>query len=293
MIKVNVGNIQRFSVNDGPGIRTTVFLKGCTIHCPWCANPENINYQSQWAFDKVKCIKNKNSCIFDDKCPILYGKEIIGKTCESKTYENCLAKALYLQGKYMSNEDIEKEILKDLLYYRNGGGVTFSGGEPLFQISDYQELLTKLKKQDINTAVETALFVDDTQLEIALKYIDLFIVDIKILQDECCKILLGGNVKRYRKNIARLFNSKKHVWFRMPVIKPYTYNTENIRLVLDLLKQYKPDRMEIFKVHRLAKKKYEMLNKPMLEFEDITDMELEELKKDISDVGVNIEIISL
>lgn len=290
---MKVGNIQRFSLNDGPGIRTTVFLKGCTIHCPWCANPENISYQSHWMFDKDKCVCNKDRCVIDSECPILQGKDILGKVAENGDFENCSAEAFYLQGWDMELENIEKAIIKDLPYYKNEGGVTFSGGEPLSLIEGYEELLVNIKKRGINIAVETSFFVNNSQLEIALKYVDLFIVDVKIIQERLCAEILGGNVKTYMENMERIFTEKKIVWFRMPVVKPYTYNKENIILVLNLLKKYTPNKMEIFKVHRLAKKKYEMLNKPMLEFEDVTDLEIEKLKKDIANIGINVEIINV
>ena len=163
--KIVLTNIQRFSLHDGPGIRTTVFLKGCNLKCPWCANPENMDF---------KLIKYFNE---ETKEEGYFGNEIE----ISKLYN---------------------EIIKDKAYYKmNNGGVTFSGGEPLLQIKALEPLLIKLKNENINICIETALQVSTELVRIAAKYIDEFIVDIKILDNEKCKDILNGNLELYYKNL--------------------------------------------------------------------------------------------
>ena len=133
-MKVLVSNIQRLSLHDGPGIRTTVFFKGCSLHCPWCANPENININSENYFIKEKCL---TTCL---KTSI----------CNHKGNVECLYGAVGIWGKHYSEEEILKEIKKDKGFYKKDGGVTFSGGEPLLQAKGLVPLLCRLKKEKIN-----------------------------------------------------------------------------------------------------------------------------------------------
>src|SRR5574344_126701 len=126
-MKIMITNIQRFCLHDGPGIRTTIFFKGCTVHCPWCANPENITGEIYYYYYKEKCIKNDNSCALNDDCCILHGEFSQEKLKSSN--DKCLVDAISQYGREYSCEEIENEIYKDVGYYENCGGVTFSGGE--------------------------------------------------------------------------------------------------------------------------------------------------------------------
>ncbi len=250
-----ITNIQRFSLHDGPGIRTTVFLKGCNLRCPWCANPENLSFQKEeYVKDGIKGI---------------YGYEISG-------------------------EELEKEILKDKIYYEDGGGVTFSGGEALLAFKELEPLLKKLKEDKINICVETALMVKNELLEIALNYVDLFIIDIKILDDSYSKEIIGGKVQLYKDNIDRVFKANKKFIFRIPLIKPYTCNEANLNEIYSLIQQYPPEKLEIFKVHRLAENKYKSLNKKMIEIqEEVTEQDMKKIKKDIEKFAINVDICKL
>lgn len=253
-MKVMVTNIQRFSLHDGPGIRTTVFLKGCNLHCPWCANPENIS------FEEEEYIKQD--------------------TLEIKKY-----------GYEIDEDSLYNEIIKDKNFYENGGGVTFSGGEPLLQINKLESLLSKLRKDNINICVETSLFVPKKYLDIAKKYVDLFYVDVKFLTNELYSNILGGNLDVYLENIKILFKKVNHnnIIFRMPVTKEYTLEKNNIDNLIEFLKCYKPKKMEIFKVHKLGAKKYLTLNKKMEEFKNISDNEMKGLLLTIQKLGIQVE----
>ena len=252
-MSVIITNIQRFCLHDGPGIRTTVFLKGCNLKCPWCSNPENISFDIQ-------------------------------------EYNHNGYRGIY--GKEISLDELENEILKDLNYYKTGGGVTFSGGEALLQFDKLEPLLINLKEKKINICVETALTVPEKYIDIALKYVDEFIIDIKII-DERNDYKINGNSKLFLSNIKNIFNSKMNIVFRMPIVPKYTYTDENISRILKVLKDYKPDCVEIFKIHNLGKSKYDSLSLPYFNFDEISDEKMTELCFKIKSLGVNCKYIKL
>ena len=261
--KILVTNIQRFSLHDGPGIRTTVFLKGCSIHCPWCANPENI--------------MSVLETFYKD------GKEGV-------------------YGQWFTVNELYREVMKDWSFYGQAstvsdaykgmpGGVTFSGGEPLLQMAALEPLLKMLKESNVHLCAETALFVPKRLLEIAKQYIDLFYVDVKILNAVRCREVLGGDLEQYRVNVQVLFAADKSVVFRVPVIGGFTENAENRQAVIAWMKQYKPLKVELIKEHNLGRNKYLTLGKEPLILDIVTDELMEQYQRDIvSHVQVETEI---
>lgn len=253
-MKVIVSNIQRMCFHDGPGIRTTVFFKGCNLKCPWCSNPENVKFEIE------KYIDNNTEKDF---------------------------------GYEIELEELEKEILKDKVYFDKEGGVTFSGGEPLLQFEKIEPLLENLKEKGINICAETALMVPEKYLEIALKYVDEFYVDIKILDEEMCKKILNGNIKLYYKNLDKLFLSNKNVTLRLPMSEEYTITEKNTEKILELLEKYKPQKVEIFELHTLGEKKYKALNKEMQVFKKLGKDKIDNLYTLIKSIGINVEVIKI
>ena len=236
-MKVKITDIQHFSLHDGAGIRTTVFLKGCNLKCPWCANPECISPNIEKGF-----------------------------------------------GKYISLDELEAEILKDEPYYQTGGGVTFSGGEPLLQIKDLEPLLKRL---DINICFETALSVNENLVKLANEYADELIVDIKMLSPENTKNVLGANVNQFISNLNLIDLSK--TTFRIPVTK---YSLADASQICELIRSYPPKKIEIFKLHNLAKRKYEILAKEFFT-ENVSDEEIVGFKNQLKEVFDNVEIIEI
>lgn len=256
-MKVRVSNIQRFSLHDGPGIRTTIFLKGCNLKCPWCANPENMDFN---------IIEYKN--------------------------ENTREQGVF--GKDVEALDLFEEIIKDREYYKiNNGGVTFSGGEPLLQIKALEPLLKKLKEEKVNMCIETALQVPTELVKIAANYIDEFIIDIKILDPEECKNILNGNIELYINNLEFLSKRDQINTFRIPLINEYTLKESNIEKILELLKKYKAKKVEIFKIHNLAESKYKSIGKKMTKFSEIEDIEVEKVYNRIKELNTKVEIIKI
>lgn len=221
---VRVTNIQRFCLHDGPGIRTTVFLKGCTLHCPWCCNPENISCEIQTWRDP--------------------------DTGETGTY-----------GYDISLGDLARELLKDRGFYLDGGGVTFSGGEPLLQVGKYEPLLRELKAEKVHLAVETALFVGRKQVEIASRYFDWWYVDMKVPEPNLCRQLLGGDMGQYMGNLRLLSQNAPELHIRIPCAHGITDTAENMAEIVRRTRMLNINQVALFGIHDLARDKYRRLNR--------------------------------
>lgn len=266
-----ITNIQRFSLHDGPGIRTTIFLKGCSLQCPWCSNPENIQPYSE-AYIK-------------DGCQGIYGQYW---TCE-EIYNYVLKDRLFYASSNREHYRISSyEELNDL-----PGGVTFSGGEPLLQTLQLQPLFQQLKQEKIHMSVETCLFVPQDKLELAIKYIDLFYVDIKILDQVKCAEVLHGNLKLYMNNLDTLFNSGCPVIFRIPVIGNHTDDMSNQMQVLSILEKYKPLKVELIKGHNLGNLKYKTLGRKVPKYTSVDDATMTNYLKQIESCGLSAEICKI
>ncbi len=284
-----ISNIQHFSVHDGPGIRTTLFLKGCSLSCPWCANPENISSKMQYMFLKNKCVKEKEKCIFNENCKVL-------KNCQELNDEdarNCPLGAIAKCGIEWNENELIEELVKDKIFYGEDGGVTFSGGEPLVHMEQLTSIIAKLKQQGIDICVESSLFIDEHRMQEAIKHFDRFIVDIKIVNKEKCKEILHGNIDRYIKNLKMLSDSNKTYVMRFPLVPGYTDDNENINEVVRIVNEYKPDLLEIFSVHNLAESKYLALGRKYTAFQEAKDTQLIEVKNLIEKTGRNVKIIRI
>jgi len=183
--KGKVFNIQRFSIHDGPGIRTNVFLKGCPLRCLWCHNPEGLSRESDIEFIPKKCIGCGRCGVCPNDCHKFndglhyYDRSNCIKcgTCIS----HCVTEALQIAGKDYTVDEVMKEVESDAMFYEeSGGGMTLSGGEPLFQSEFATELLRTAKERGIHTAIETCGFYSEDVLRKAIPYIDIFLFDYKV-----------------------------------------------------------------------------------------------------------------
>lgn len=211
-----VFDIQELTVHDGPGTRITIFLKGCPLRCLWCHNPEGQNIQQELMF-------NKNKCVNCHKC------EVDGK---KTNYHLCPNNALIVKGYQMSVDDILNLALKnketlELLE----GGITFSGGEPLFQSAFLLQCLKKLKENNIHTAIETSGFCDEKTFKQLLLYCDYIIMDIKLFDDEKHLFYTGKSNKIILENAKQLMKSDVEHVFRTPLIKGITDTKENLKAI--------------------------------------------------------------
>jgi len=241
-----VFNIQRFSIHDGPGIRTTVFLKGCPLSCWWCHNPEGISAFPELMYSRYKCIGCK-SCVascpnraltFNDK--LYLQRELC--TMSALCIKNCPTTALKVVGEWMSAEDIIRELQKDILYFdQSEGGVTFSGGEPLLQIEFLAELLPLLKLRGIHVAIDTSGYVARDDLERIIPHVDLFLYDLKVLDEH--KHLLHTGVKNdiIKDNLRFLVESKQKVIIRIPLLPRVNDSIEDVHELIEFVKDLDPE----------------------------------------------------
>lgn len=263
-------NIQKCSIHDGPGIRTLVFLKGCPLRCLWCSNPESQKVEPEIASLYKRCI----GCRACEKiCPqkaiscknsqMLIDKELCNNC--NLCAEVCCTNSKQVMGKKMTVDEVLIEILKDRPFYKkSGGGVTFSGGEPLMQPDFLLEILKKCKNLGIDTAIETSGYGSSIVLEEAAEYLDTIHFDIKHMNDIKHKELTGVSNKLILDNLIKLNNKleEKKVIVRIPVIPGYNDSEENISLTAQFCTQLKSvKRMELLPYHNLGEHKYKSINR--------------------------------
>lgn len=267
-IKGTIFNIQRFSVHDGPGIRTIIFFKGCPIRCRWCANPESQSSRRQIMYTRRECVGCK-SC--EKACPnqaIYFSAErgvIIDenkcRTCGT-CIEACIPMALKSVGEIVDSEEIVKEVLKDSVFFRKGGGVTLSGGEALMQSKFAAEILKSLKSLCVHTAVETCGYVDYSDIEAVRPYCDLFLYDIKETDTDKHRQYTGAGNERIIENLLRLGQTEAKIWIRMPVIVGMNDSEKDISDIAFIAGKIKNlERIELLPYHNLGVSKYEKLGK--------------------------------
>lgn len=269
-------NIQRFTIHDGPGLRTELFLKGCPLRCQWCSNPESWTTYIQPGIYKTKCISYKKCGMCEEACPIpgtlnFYRGKLT--SVERSKCINCLtchdvcpSDAIKQWGKKMSVEECMKEIRKDTGYYeRSGGGVTVSGGEPLLQSDFVLELFKACKKEKIHTCCESTCYVEWQEIEKILPYTDLMISDIKHMDTQIHKQYTGGYNDIILKNLKKLSEKRVELILRIPVIPNVNDNMEHMHAAADFILEELGGRirtLQLLSFMRLGEEKYTSLGIP-------------------------------
>ena len=264
--KLPVFNIERFAIHDGEGIRTAVFLQGCPLHCPWCANPEAQHIGPQLMYSEKKCV-GCGTCV--QKCPkeaivLNGGKAQIDRTaCVScGTCERvCPNRAMQISGKWMSAEGIYSVIERDADYYRQThGGVTFSGGEALLHIDSLIPLLEKCVEAGIAVDFETCGHVPEESFQKAFPYTDRFLFDIKTADPEVFRRYTGGNLSLVLNNLHWLAERDPgRIILRVPVIPEVNLSQEGIKSIFSLAIQEYVPRVDLLPYHTLGMIKYAQL----------------------------------
>ena len=255
-------NIQRFCLHDGPGIRTTVFFKGCPLRCLWCSNPESQDQGQELIYIEKTCIKcgfcvaccpYQSLQIVDDHLVIDRGKCQFCSLC----IEQCPTKSLAVSGKIISLEDLLDILLRDKSYYDiSGGGITLSGGEPLIHKHVCRDLLVSLKQQNIHTAVETSGHVDAQTLAELHSYIDLFLYDIKHIFPDQHKEATGQDNQLILANLKLLVSFGATIIIRYPFIPGFNSDPEILISLAQLLNNLGLGEIDILPYHRLGSEKY-------------------------------------
>lgn len=261
-----VFDIERFALHNGPGIRTTVFLKGCPLHCPWCHNPESRSSGSilLWTAEKcAACGQCQQTCPRDVHKLTEQGHEILRERCETcgACVETCATGALEIAGRQMTVEDTMREIMRDAPFYqRSGGGLTISGGEPLTQYGFTLALLQAAKSRNMHTALDTSGFCPGQLLDELSPHVDLFLYDIKHMDANKHQSLTGVSNDRILENLRRLDERGNSVWIRLPLIPGQNDDDTNYHRIGRFLTTLKHvERVEILGYHRLAESKYDRM----------------------------------
>lgn len=245
--------IQRMCFHDGPGVRTTLFFKGCPLTCPWCCNIENTDIGLKYF--------NKDN----------------------------LDESLY--GKFYVVDELVDIILKDKSFYKNDGGVTYSGGEPLIHTEYLKELSRKLKENNINIAVETSLCIDLDKLKEVSDFIDFYYVDVKSLDENKANNIFHIDLNKYFDNIKYLISNNKKIVLRWTMTNDIEDN--EVIKVIDFMKENNLSNIEICSVHNLAKNKYEKLGIKYNDFKVLSKEELENVKNQFILSSINSIINSI
>lgn len=289
-------NIQRFSIEDGPGIRTTVFMKGCPLRCKWCHNPEGLTMQPQLMWFDVRCIGARD-CL--KECPkgalrmTPDGMTIDREKCDAcgLCQDACPAGALEVVGKEYTPLQAFEEVKRDDVFYKNsGGGVTVSGGEPTMQPRFVAELSTLCREAGINTVLDTCGYGPEEVLSRLLDLSDMVLLDLKTMDEGLHREITGVELGPIKDNARLISRSETPLWVRTPVIPGYTDSEENIRAISRFINDELPsvERYDLLAFNNTCGSKYRRLDLTW-EFDGeplLTRGEMESLAKVAGDSGV-------
>lgn len=289
-------NIQRFSIHDGPGVRSTIFFKGCNLRCLWCHNPEAVRREVEIEFYPERCIAC-GGCV--ETCPegaqILDGRQRIYLRDECRLClrctEECFAEGLIVSGREYDVAGIVAEIERDQAYYAHSdGGVTFSGGEPMLQVEFLKAVLAECHQRGIHTAVDTAGNVAWSLFEQIIPFTDLFLYDIKAFDEGIHKEATGSTNRRILKNLKHLSERGCEIWVRIPVIPGINDSEKEFRAIAGYLSGLDGIRwVELLPFHTLGAEKYPSLGReyPMTDVKPPTKAVMKKLEAILTTEGLS------
>ena len=292
-------NIQKFSVHDGPGIRTTIFMKGCPLSCRWCSNAESMNPMPEPGIIVERCT-GCGDCV--DACPekamaVINGKVIIDRSlCNAcgDCISLCPEEAITIYGRTVTVEEVLREVLKDRLFYSgSSGGVTVSGGEPLRQSEFVKELFRKCKQEGINTCLDTCGYASSKVLRDVLQFTDNVLFDLKHMDIDKHREFTGVENACIKENAEIVCESNADVLFRIPLIDGVNSSQDNIRRTAEFIKSLGDSKkVELLPYHRLGVGKYKMLGReyPGKNLETPDEATLEILKGIFTQHGIRCDV---
>ncbi len=273
-MKGEIFNIQKYSVHDGPGIRTIVFLKGCPLHCKWCSNPESQVREAELAYNVGRCLTTHkckhclkvcpNNALIEKEDGTLSINRSLCADCDLLCAKACPAQGLIIYGKQQSVDEILRSVEQDMAFYsRSSGGMTLSGGEPLAQGEFSIALLREARRRRIKTAIETCGQVPWKTMETAAEFINYFLFDIKHMNSEKHKEFTGKSNEIILDNFAKLAQlvPDKTILCRTPVIPGFNDSEEEIRAICEFIKPFPNVQYELLPYHRLGTQKYTFLDR--------------------------------
>ncbi len=292
-----VTDIQRFSLNDGDGIRTTVFLRGCNMHCTWCHNPETIDLDNNILLYQNHCIgcgkcfevcPNGAHVLVDGEHRIDTDKCVRCGAC----VDRCYAEALRFSAKKMTSDEVMAQIVQDIPYYeQSGGGVTLSGGEVFCQAEFADEIIDKCRLRGIRTAVETNLFHSFEKIEKTLRKLDLIMFDIKLFDSAAHKKYTGVDNRIILENAKALDRLGIPLIVRTPLIPGATDTPQNLREIAGFVQTLRNARYyELLNFNPLGGTKYKAMSRPnaFADAKPLTAAELDRIRTALSDYNVRL-----
>ncbi len=292
-----VFDIQRYSLHDGPGLRTDVFLKGCPLRCQWCSNPESQNLQPELALFNNKCIVCDQ---FTVACPVNWNSERNNgwnKELEDKYSARsavCPTGAIRWIGERRTAGEVIKEVLRDAPFYEDGGGITLTGGDPTMQPDMAEALLCLAKAEGISTTMETCGHTRWAVLERLLPYLDHILFDVKHIDSEIHQMFSGVGNELILSNLRQLLTLKVPITIRVPLIPGFNASVESLQAIAGFVLRLSDsiESIDLLPYHILGKSKYKALGRKYLweSHERFSDEEVEALAKVIESCGLRVNI---
>jgi len=289
-------DVKRYAIHDGPGIRTTVFFKGCPLSCWWCHNPEGQSFEPELMTWPDRCVGCK-TCV--SVCPNSAVSAVNGSIFTDRSRckacgvcaEKCPANAREIVGKRISVDELTREVKKDLPFYEeSGGGVTVSGGEPLAQPVFLNAFLSACKKEGVHTALDTSGYAEtETVLKIS-ENVDLFLYDLKLMDEEKHRLYTGVPNKLILKNLEKLNSLGKRTFVRFPLIPGVNDDEENVYALGEFVSKLRSvEEIDILPYHKLGTEKARRLGKEVKLFEKPSDETVENVAKELEKFGLKVK----